>query len=418
MVRILLLTHRLPLPPNRGDKIRSYHLLRHLVARHEVTVACPIDDPRDLEHLPALRELCAETLTERIDGRWAKLRWPLALLRGDAISTVHFHHPTLQARLDALLDRQRFDAVICYSAPMAAYVFRSRHRAALLDGPVTIMDLIDVDSLKWADYAAAAPPWTAWVYRRESAKLASLEAQIVEHFDSVALTTADEVALLRSRLPGARSIEVLANGVDLAFYDRALAPPRPDGRPDGPAIVFTGVMDYAPNVDAVTWFADEVLPKVRAHVTDAQFVIVGSRPTPAVLALAERDAITVTGFVDDVRADLGAAAVCVAPLRIARGVQNKVLEAMAMGRPVVCTSAAATGIEARAGQELLVADEAAEFAAQVCWLLADQAAADRLGRAGREFVERHHRWADNLARLDRMLGQDHPADEHALAAHG
>ncbi|MEZ5654138.1 MAG: TIGR03087 family PEP-CTERM/XrtA system glycosyltransferase [Burkholderiaceae bacterium] len=418
MSRILLLTHRLPLPPNRGDKIRSYHLLRHLAARHQVAVACPIDDARDLAHLPALAEICEQVLSVRIDGGLAKLRWPQAFVRGEAISAVHFHSAELQAQIDDLLDRTAFDAVFCYSAPMANYVFRSRHRERLLGQTTLLADLIDVDSEKWADYAASARPPVSWVYRRESAQLARLEAEIVARFDAVYLTTADEVGLLRGRLPDSRTVQVLANGVDLAFYDRARAPAPPAGRPPGPAIVFTGVMDYAPNVDAVCWFADEILPAVRRRVRDAHFVIVGSRPNAAVQALAGRAAVTVTGFVDDVRGDLAAAAVCVAPLRIARGVQNKVLEAMAMAQPVVCTSAAATGIDVLPGRDLFVADDPAGFADKVCELLGDRALAARAGDAARAFVERHHRWEANLAVLDRVLPVAAVVSDEVVASHG
>ncbi len=405
MSKILLLTHRVPLPPNRGDKIRSYHLLRHLTREHAVSVACPVDDARDLEHLTAMRGFCEHVLTTRIDGAAARLGWPLALLRGQAISTAHFHRPALQRQVDELLDRERFDALLCYSAPLAAYVFRSRHRESLLRDVTLLADLIDVDSVKWADYAKASKPPKSWIYRRESSRLADLETEIVKRFDKIWLTTADEVALLRERHPGIDRIQVLANGVDLDFYDPALAPPPPAARPAGPAIVFTGVMDYAPNVDAVRWFADAILPAVRRRVPGAHFVIVGSKPTASVQALAALPGVTVTGFVDDVRADLSAAAVCVAPLRIARGVQNKVLEAMAMARPVVCTTAAATGIAVTPGRDLRVADEPAAFADAVCALLEDPAAAVGLGEAGRRFVERHHRWRDNLAVLDEALAE-------------
>ena len=395
-MRLLFLTHRMPYPPDKGDKIRSFHLLGHLARRHEVHLATLVDDAADLRHLDFLRARVRSLVTARIDGA---LRRPLAasaLLRGASASVAYFHSRSLQQQVDALLDAHDFDAVFCYSSPMAEYVFRSRHAAGRLAQVLKLMDFIDVDSAKWLDYAAHAPGWKAGLYRREARSLAALETRIAGEFDHLFLVSEAEIGLFPDRAARTR-LQALPNGVDLEFYT-----PGTDAG-DPVRLVFTGVMDYWPNVEGVSWFVAEVWPLIRAAFPEAQFDIVGSRPTAAVQALAHAPGVNVTGRVEDVRGFIARARVSVAPLRIARGVQNKVLEAMAMGRPVVTTPQAHAGLQADAGRELLVGADAPSFAAAVLRLLHDRGYADGMGRAARACVERAYRWDLNLAALDRVL---------------
>ncbi|MEJ0084612.1 MAG: TIGR03087 family PEP-CTERM/XrtA system glycosyltransferase [Pseudomonadota bacterium] len=396
-MRILLLTHRLPYPPNKGDKIRTFNVLEHLAKRHEIFLACPVDDPADLAYVPELEKRCARVLTARIDGRskaWSALN---AVLTGSAITVRHFHSAELQRRVDEFLDTQDIDAVFCFSSPMAEYFFRSRHRGGKLARALRLMDLIDVDSYKWRQYGERTSAPKSWIYSYEAGRLAHYERRIADRFDHLFLVSAQE----REYMPrGARldHLRALSNGVDLEYFS-----PRGVPAADRPALVFTGVMDYWPNVQGVQWFADAVLPLIQQSVPGVRFVIVGSKPTEDVLRLKQRPGIEVTGFVEDVRSYVADAALCVVPLKIARGLQNKVLEAMAMGKAVICTSQSLEGIRARLGVEVLVADEAAAFAAEVVGLLGRPERAAQIGRDARRCMERGYSWDANLAQLDLLL---------------
>jgi sugar transferase (PEP-CTERM/EpsH1 system associated) len=356
-----------------------------------------VDDAADLEHLPVLREQVAGLRYARIDGLAAKLQRPLALATGEAISVRAFHSMALQRQLDELLDHTSFDCVLAFSSPMAEYCFRSRHWTGAFRRMRKMMDLIDVDSAKWNDYAARSSGWRRLVYRREARLLAIYETRVAREFDHLFLVTEAERSALPPGVPVAKVI-ALPNGVDMEYFTPGQVPA--EGAEN---VVFTGVMDYWPNVEGVRWFVHEVWPAVRKRHPQARFDIVGSRPDARVRELASGEGIRVTGFVPDVRDYVAASSLCVAPLRIARGVQNKVLEAMAMGRPVVCTSNALEGIPALPGRDVLVADDATAFAAAVCRVLESPDDAARMGIAARACVERHHRWEATLAPLDALL---------------
>lgn len=396
-MRVLYLAHRLPYPPNKGDKIRSFQILSHLAARHEVHVLCPLDDATDMEHVPTLRALVAGLGYSRIDGLPAKLKRPLALLTGEPISLAAFRSTELQTRVDTLLDQHSFDAAFAYSSPMADYLFKSRHWHGSLRTIRKLMDLIDVDSAKWNDYAARSVGWRRWIYRREARLLATYEARVARDFDSLFLVSEAERRALPPAVPAAK-VQALPNGVDLEYFTSTR---QPDVKPQ--RVVFTGVMDYWPNVEGVTWFVRNVWPIVRARYPDAQLDVVGSKPVEGIRRLASEPGVTVTGFVPDVRVYVAAASLCIAPLRIARGVQNKVLEAMAMARPVVCTSQALEGICACPGKDLLLADAPDAFAAEISRLLDSPDEIVRVGTAARAFVEQHHHWSSTLAPLDAAL---------------
>jgi sugar transferase (PEP-CTERM/EpsH1 system associated) len=396
-MRLLLLTHRLPYPPNKGDKIRSFNLLEHLAKRHEVFLACPVDDPADLAFVPELERRCAAVLTARIDGRNRIVAGVHAMLTGTSISVRHFHLAGLQRRIDDFLDTQPIDAVFCFSSPMAEYVFRSRHAGGSLRKARRLIDFIDVDSFKWQQYRERSGVPQRWVYGLEARRLADYERRIAAQFDHLFLVSAQECAYMPA---GARvdHLQALSNGVDLEYFAPRTAP-----RAEPPTLVFTGVMDYWPNVQGVQWFADAVLPRIRATLPEVRFVVVGSKPTEAVRRLAERPGIEVTGFVEDVRTYLQNAALCVVPLKIARGLQNKVLEAMAMGKAVVCTPQSLEGIRARVGEDVLVADDEDGFARQVVDLLQSPQRAAQIGRNARGCVEQNYSWEANLRPLDALL---------------
>jgi len=384
-MRILMLAHRIPYPPHTGDKVRAYRVARHLAARHELTLGFVIDAAGDRSGLQALRESVP-------DLEWGGLWKPAALARGAAalaigrsLSIAYFHSRRLARRVRRRLRGGGYDAIYVSSSPMAEYV-----RGA---GVPVVMDFVDVDSDKWSQYATAQRAPRAWAYRLEGRRLRAFEAEAVRWGHRCILATAAEEALLRSFAPWARTA-VIPNGVELDGY----APPA-----DAPTVIFTGAMDYLPNVDAVEYFCAEILPVVRRAVTEARFLIVGLNPSPGVRRLAETPGVTVTGAVPDVRPFYRQAAVCVAPLRIARGIQNKVLQSMALGVPVVATGAAARGLEARPDEHMLVEDDPARFAAAVVRLLSDADARGRLAARARSFVERQHAWPALLERVEMLV---------------
>ena len=394
-MKLLYLVHRLPYPPNKGDKVRSYHLLKHLAARHEVHLGTFIDDPDDEQHLPRVRELCKSLHVARLSPRSAKLMSLRGLLSGEALSLPYYRDAGLQAWVDATAAREGFDAVVVFSGVMAQY-------ARGLAGVKTLVDFVDVDSAKWRDYAPEHAWPMSWLYRREFAKLLGFEQRVAVDAACSFFVTDNEVALFRELSPGREMrLAALGNGVDADFFtpDPSRASPFTPGELP---VVFTGAMDYWPNVDAVTWFAQDMLPALRARFPAARFHIVGRSPTPAVRALAG-EAVNVTGTVPDVRPYLQHAAAVVAPLRLARGIQNKVLEAMAMARPVVAAGTCVRAITQQPLAGLQPADTESEYLERLAQWLADAPAAAQAGQGARDFVLGAYSWDAHLAGLDRHL---------------
>ncbi|WP_184025956.1 TIGR03087 family PEP-CTERM/XrtA system glycosyltransferase [Sphingomonas yantingensis] len=388
----LFLAHRVPYPPDRGDKIRGWHLLRHLAARGPVHLVTFADEPRDLHHGAVLGEVCA---SHHVAWR-GKPQWRAgleALASGQPVSLTAFADTGIAARVRELLARGGIDTIFVFSGQMAQYL---PNRA---DARV-VMDFCDVDSAKFASYAEIAGPPMGWVMAREARLLSAFEHDVATRVDASLFVSEAEAALFRAGGPAPR-VSVVENGIDTAFFD-------PDAAFDRgaavPGFTFTGQMDYAPNVEAACWFAGEVMPRLAARGIDLPFNIVGRAATKAVQALAGPH-VCVTGEVADVRPWLAAARLVVAPLLTARGVQNKVLEAMAMARPIVASAVAAEGIEHRG--TLSVAADADAFADRIAALLADRDAAEAQGRAARACVEDRYGWAARLAALDAILDRPH-----------
>ena len=397
---LLFLAHRIPYPPNKGDKIRSYHLLRQLAGTHRIFLGTFIDDPADHAGVAPLRQWCEQVFVRDLSPRWGRLRSLLGLLSGEALSLPYYRDRVLQDWVDQVLGTQDIERVLVFSGAMAQYVMAERH------GSLTrVVDFVDVDSDKWRQYAAQHRWPMRWIYAREARQLLDFERRVAAQFDASVFVSPAEAALFRELAPGlGERVWHAANGVDLAFYDPAQPLDNPYGHQELP-LVFTGAMDYWPNVDAVQWFAGEVLPLIRERYPAACFHIVGGGAGPAVQALARLDGVQLEGRVADVRPWIRHAAVVVAPLRVARGIQNKVLEGLAMARPTVVTPAALEGIAATPGQELLLGEDAVGLAAAVSQVLDDPQAADRLGLRGRHLMERDFRWEDNMAVIERLVGQ-------------
>ncbi len=393
--KLLYLTHRIPFPPNKGDKVRSYHLLKHLASRFDLLLGSFVDDPADLKYRDEVARYCSEMHIVRLDPRMAKLKSLSGFLRGEALSLPYYRDAGLAAWVDDMVRRHALRRALVFSSPMAQYI--AGHA-----GVSAVVDFVDVDSDKWRQYAKQRSwPWSA-IYAREGARLLEFERSVAAHARESFFVTDAEAELFRQLAPqSAARVSHFCNGVDTDYFrpDEALASPY---REDEEAVVFTGAMDYWPNVDAACWFADEVLPALLRQRPRIRFYIVGMNPTPAVTALASRDSIVVTGRVADVRPYLHHARVAVAPLRIARGIQNKVLEAMAMSRPVVVSATCAGPLAAQPGVEISVAESPEEFVRATLALL-DGPQSQAMGIAARARVLADFNWEANLRRVDAAL---------------
>jgi sugar transferase (PEP-CTERM/EpsH1 system associated) len=399
MANILFLVHRLPYPPNKGDKLRSWHLLKHLAARHQVHLGSFVDDADDWQHVERLRGLCADVHAAGLHPARARLASLRGLLSGEALSLPYYRDAGLARWVQQTAATTRLDAVVVFSSTMAQYASPLPASLPLL------VDFVDVDSAKWSDYAKARAWPLSWLYRREGRELLAFEQAVAARARCSFFVTENETALFRRLSPRlVAPVESLGNGVDAEFFapDAARASPFPAGQLP---LVFTGAMDYWPNADAVVWFATEVLPALRRQFPQLHFHIVGRSPTAAVQALAAEPSagVSVSGTVPDVRPWLQHAAAVVAPLRLARGIQNKILEAMAMARPVVAARSCVQAISAADGAELLSAETADDYRRQLAALLQAPQQAQRIGAAARARVLADYSWDAHLSGLDRHL---------------
>ncbi len=405
MANILYLVHRLPYPPNKGDKVRSYHLLRHLQKRHRVFLGTFVDHPDDEAHVPVLQQMCPDLHVERLHATRAKLKSLSGLLNGEALSLAYYRHAGMAAWVQRVCAEQSLQASVVFSSPMAQYAQPLAPRVPML------VDFVDVDSAKWTQYAPEHRWPMSWVYAREGRQLLAYERQVTLQARHAFFVTPNEATLFLGLAPECTGrVSSVSNGVNADFFspDPGLPNPYPAGQP---TVVFTGAMDYWPNVDAVVWFATEALPALRQRYPDLMFYIVGRDPAPKVLSLAG-DGVVVTGTVADVRPYLQHAAAVVAPLRVARGIQNKILEAMAMGQPVVSVTSCADAIGASGEQGLLRADTAAGFAAAVGQLMDGTAAGAALGEHARRYVLDHFSWDAHLSGIDQFVEAASPAKDH------
>ena len=398
--RLLFLSHRIPYPPEKGEKIRAWHMLDHLAERWDVDAGFLVDDRADLAHLPVLERRCASVhWRPALHRLGVAARAMLRVRPGLPLTLGWFHDAALAAWVRHGIGARRWDAAFVYSSAMAPYVMGPAAAAGI---PHRVLDLVDVDSEKWRAYAGNAGGPMRHVWSREARTLLAFERRAAREFDRTILVSAEEARRFAELAPeSAARIGHVDNGVDLARFDPGRGWPSPYAAGAPPAIVFTGTMGYRPNAEAVAWFAEQVMPLLHAAGVAAAFHIVGANPTPAVQSLARLPGVHVTGSVPDVRPYLAHAAVAVAPLKIARGIQNKVLEAMAMARPVVASPQAFEGVRATPGRDLLVGDAAADMARLVAEVLAG--AHPGLGTAGRDAVMRGHDWAATLRALDGAL---------------
>jgi sugar transferase (PEP-CTERM/EpsH1 system associated) len=396
---LLFLCHRIPYPPNKGDKIRSYHLLKHLSKRYRVFLGAFIDDKNDWKYKENVDQWCEESYFARLTPLLAKFRSLKGFILGEPLTIHYYRDQSLDRWLRRIVDREDIQEMLIYSSSMAQYVLDPAFA-----GSRRYMDFVDVDSDKWQQYAAKKAWPLSWVFQREATSLQEFEKKVANAFDASFLVSRQEADLFRRLVPSAADkIAHFRNGVDVDTFDPQLSYANPYEESAAPIIVFTGAMDYWPNEDAVTWFAQEVFNTIRQKWPEAQFYIVGSRPSQKVLRLASIEGVCVTGRVPDVRPYLHHATAIVVPIHIARGIQNKILEAMAMAKPVVVTSMGLEGIDADDGTEVLVADQADEFIEKLSWVFQGQM--PTLGSKARERVCKEFSWESSLPELDKWMGK-------------
>jgi sugar transferase (PEP-CTERM/EpsH1 system associated) len=404
---LLFLAHRIPFPPDKGDKIRSFHFLEGLSRHYRVHLGAFVDDPQDLAYVERLRPYCRSLYLPRLRPWVGQLRGAPAALRGAPLSLARYVHPRFARWVGQTMRKHAVGHVYAFSSAMGRYGL-----SAALNPVRRVMDFVDVDSEKWRQYADQATGPMSLVYEREHRTLAAEEVRLAAAYDAGLLVSEEEAELFRRSAPDASGhIYAVGNGVDLDYFDPNLphADPFPAG---GCNVVFTGAMDYQANVDGVVWFCRNVWPQIRDALPSARFYIVGQRPVTAVRALAEELAeVTVTGRVPDVRPYLAHADAVCAPLRVARGVQNKVLEALAMDRPVVGTAAAWEGLGAFDPELGERADEPAVFARA---LVARLKAGDVPGEAGvrRRLIGQRFSWERSVEQVLELLEGNARADGH------
>lgn len=390
-MKVLFICHRFPYPPVRGGKIRPFNMIRWLSQKHQVTVASIARTPEELEKGKGISPYCHRYQGGVISPQRAWLQALKCVLSSKPSSLGYFYIPQLHAAVKRLLEEESFDLIWVHCSSVAQYVLH-HHRCR------RIMDFGDMDSEKWYQYARKRPFPLSLVYWLEGFKLRRYERTLARQFGECSVISPAERKTLESYQLGV-SVAVIPNGVDLDFFRNEETEYNPK------SLVFLGRMDYYPNINGVDYFCHAILPRIRREIPEATITIVGSNPVPRIKELAELPGITVTGEVPDVRPFVAKAAVSVVPLRLASGIQNKVLESMAMKIPVVTSSKAAEGIDAIPGEHFLVDDSVEGFSSKVLSVMKDSKLRWRLAEAGRQRVEARHSWTACLQGLDQLIEQ-------------
>ena len=387
-MRILFLSQRVPYPPDRGDRITTWHEIRILARHHQVHVATLAESEEEARDLGPLPEICESVDVAVLPGWRSKAQAALVSATPLPLTLPYYYSPTLAAKVAYRVATAGIDLIHAFSSSTAQYVDPYFHLPR-------VMQFADLDSIKWRQMAKMGKPPMAWVHAAEALRLLWYERSIAHRYDRCLVVTEEERQEMVSFIPHVRGA-VAANGVDIDFFSPSSEEPEEDH------LVFVGIMDYFPNEEGMEFFCKEVLPLVRRERPACRITIVGGRPSDKVLALAEIEGVTVTGRVEDIRPYMARATLAVVPLRLARGVQNKVLEAMSMGMGVVASTAAFRGVEAEAGEHALVADEPEELAARVLELLADPERRRAMGEAARQVMVDRYSWEAQVGKLEAL----------------
>ena len=390
---LLLLTHRIPYPPNKGDKIRSWFLLKNLCENWTVHLGCFVDDPDDLQHVEFLQNMTASSVIVEIDPGRAKLKSLTGLLSGEALSLTFYRSKKMSDFVAQVRAANDIKVQMAFSSGVAPFLMPSEIP--------TVIDFCDSDAEKWRAYGQQRKGLGAFIYGREANILARKEREFQNQASHSFAITKAEADIFNDREGVETRVDYWENGVDTHYYDPDADFENADvGRND---LVFVGAMDYAPNIEGVSWFCETIWPSLKQRYPALTFAIVGSKPTRKVEQLGQLDGVKVTGRVEDVRPWLQSAKLVVTPLLVARGIQNKVLEAMAMAKPVISSQAAATGIHALVREEICVTQNGEDMISQIAEFLENPDKAAKIGHAARQRVVRDYSWPAKLERLDKCL---------------
>jgi len=389
---LLYLVHRIPYPPNKGDKIRSFHWLKGLSESYDIYLGAFVDDENDWQYVDQLNVYCAGVHIEKLTPKTAKIKSLKGLLTGEPLTIPYYANQGMQRWVDEIVEKEKINEMLVFSSSMAQYVdsemFSNCHR---------VIDFVDMDSDKWMQYAEKKRWPMSWVYRREARTLFNYEKKIAKKVDKNLFVSSKEAELFSSKIKDtAIQVDYVNNGVDTAYFSSSEGFLNPYGKGEK-IIVFTGAMDYWANVDAVQWFAEEVFPALKNKIEHLRFIIVGSKPTREVLDLQLIDGVKITGFVEDIRPYVMYADVAVAPMRIARGIQNKVLEAMSMEKIVVVSPQGLEGINAQPDKDLMLSTLKQDWVEQVTNAIIQPNL--KMGHSARACVMNHYSWYSNIVKL-------------------
>ncbi len=394
-MNILYLAHRIPYPPNKGDKIRAFNEIKFLSRRHTVDVCCLVDTPADERHVEPLKKYCRTVTYVKINAKLKKAFSVLsAIFSGKTCTEIFFHSKKLQRQIDQLISGGNYDIIYIFCSSMASYVRNAGNIAR-------VIDFVDIDSDKWIQYAKYARFPLKWLFKREGELLQKLECKILSWTQASFLVTERETEFF-AHLPHGNKVYAIPNGIDRGFFDIDKTP-CDDFLAGENYVCFTGAMDYFPNEDAVVFFYENIYPLIKPHAPGLKFYIVGSNPTDKVRKLADDKDVVVTGTVDDIRPYIRHAKISVIPLRMARGIQNKILEAISMGLPVVCTSNAAEGLALRNGIDFYVEDDESKFARRTLELLNNPCLKNEMVRSAQMLIDQFYDWENNLNKMESVM---------------
>lgn len=393
---LLLLVHRIPYPPNKGDKIRSFNLMKALSQHYTVHLGCFIDDSFDRQYVDILSQWCATVFCVNQVKWQAKIFALSGFVNHQAVTLPYYFSFAMAGWVKVIITRHKIEKVLVYSSSMAQYVDKADYQNL-----VRVIDFVDIDSDKWRQYADKSRGIKRWFYQREARLLLQYEAQICQRFNNSLFVSDDEAHAFRAMLPAElqNKVHSVLNGVDTEYFSPDITNAEAEHVLPEQYIVFTGAMDYWANVDAVCWFCQNIWPRLKQLYPQLHFVIVGGKPSVEVRALSQQTGIIVTGRVNDVRPYISQAVFAVAPMLIARGIQNKVLEAMAMNKAVVCSAMAMEGINAPVSEDAVIADGVEGFI-RACKQQLDRTLTPCTNR---QWILQHFTWQQTLAQLNSFI---------------